>query len=151
MKTNTISDFLNAIDKTETCWIWTGNINSKGYGRMMLSGYPLTAHRISYVYHNGSIPDGMFVCHTCDNRKCVNPDHLFLGTIQDNNKDRAVKKRDADRRGELSPLSRLTANQIVVIREAITRGYRNKDIQRYFKLSSSHVSAIKYRRRWAHV
>lgn len=79
------------------CWLWTGVLHQKGYGTLSF-GPPdrrraQFAHRISYELHKGPIPDGMFVCHTCDNRRCVNPEHLWLGTVQDNQSDMSAKSR----------------------------------------------------------
>lgn len=90
----------------EGCWVWTGSADTKGYGMLGTPDYTRPrfangkpryrfdrAHRLSYQIHFGPIPDGVFVCHTCDNPSCVNPAHLFLGTILDNNRDKTAKGR----------------------------------------------------------
>lgn len=80
------------------CWPWKAGTNLNGYGQMRVGFKKIGAHRLSWEIHNGSIPHGMHVLHCCDNRLCVNPSHLFLGTHADNMRDRVAKNRSA--RGE---------------------------------------------------
>lgn len=86
------------IDPSTECWNWTLSCNNKGYGMCKVSKpfrKQVTSHRLAYMAFNGPIPGDLFVCHTCDNRKCCNPDHLFLGTVTDNWHDR-INKREAE-------------------------------------------------------
>ncbi len=90
-----IDSFWAKVTKHEVgCWDWNASKNKQGYGRMGIgAGQCINAHRVSWVIHNGDIPDGLFVCHKCDNPSCINPKHLFLGTRQDNTNDMMLKKR----------------------------------------------------------
>lgn len=85
-------DNVHRSDKGTECWEWQGNVTLNGYGEITINGI-VGAHRIAYSLIKGDIPDGMFVCHTCDNRRCANPEHLFLGTHRDNMRDMWSKGR----------------------------------------------------------
>jgi hypothetical protein len=87
--------FFQKVVKTETCWFWSGAYNSRGYGSFSYNQKRISAHKYSYQSFVGEIPDGMYVCHSCDNKKCVNPQHLWLGTPKDNTQDMIAKGRGA--------------------------------------------------------
>lgn len=76
------------------CWLWQAYKDSDGYGQLQVEGRSVGAHRVSWELTNGPIPEGIFVCHTCDVCSCVNPDHLFIGTHTDNMRDKVKKGRD---------------------------------------------------------
>lgn len=108
--------------KDSGCWIWTGGTRPNGKGVL----YPrhwnenkksIGAHRFSYIIHHGIIEDGIYVCHKCDTPLCVNPEHLFLGSHQDNMKDMTEKNRSYKGRGEKKHCSKLTNKQANEIRE----------------------------------
>jgi len=114
--------FWDKVDKSGDCWEWTG-CRVHGYGQMLIDGSGVKAHRLSWVMHNGEIPAGdhhgtMCVLHKCDNPGCVNPDHLFLGTHQDNMDDMSRKGRAnaPSLSGESNGASRLTESDVIEIR-----------------------------------
>lgn len=127
------------------CWLWTGAA-TKGYGIITHGGRITKAHRVSYELHRGPIPPGLFVCHRCDNPGCVNPDHLFLGTIADNNADKMAKGRQ--RCGEATNLAKLTAAQVLEIRAS---NLPRLKIAATFGISRSCVQQIRRRSLWKHL
>lgn len=118
--------FLKKVNKTETCWIWTSSLSGNGYGTFCTYDHGNrkkpkhhVASRLSWELFRGPIPEGFLVCHHCDNRLCVNPEHLFLGSYKDNTQDMFNKKRGYQLpalRGEDSPRAKLTMEQANEIR-----------------------------------
>lgn len=135
----------------DECWEWKGNINNHGYGRVKFDKKIYSAHRLSYKHFNGLIPEGLLVCHKCDNRKCVNPHHLFLGTIQDNAKDRNSKNRQFKPKGTKHPNCFLDPEQVIEIRSRALQGENQKELAREFGISQGHVSDIKLKKTWGHL
>jgi hypothetical protein len=126
-------------DKSGDCWVWTGPKNNKGYGHFRM-GRDTRAHRVSYVLNVGPIPDGLFVLHRCDNPSCVRPDHLFLGTHQDNMDDRTRKGRNQ---------SKLNAIEVAQIRDLVAaRVMAQGQIARAYGVSDTTVSLIKHGHKW---
>jgi hypothetical protein len=97
----------------------------------------------------GDIPDGMFVCHRCDNRHCVNPVHLFVGTPKDNSQDCAAKGRKP--KGEMSGNSKLTEGEVFFIKKAYSLGFRNSDVMFLIGISHNMATQIRNGRSWSHV
>lgn len=92
--------FWSKVTKTQDgCWLWTGSLQTQGYGNIEIKGKRLLPHRIAYILHKGEIPQGLSVCHHCDIPKCCNPEHLFLGTAADNTNDATQKGRMSYQQG----------------------------------------------------
>ena len=144
--------FWKYIKKTPICWIWTGAVNN-GYGYFTLTDprRNMLAHRFSYELHVGPIPDGMMVCHECDNPACVRPDHLFLGTSQDNTDDMISKGRQKPVRGEKSWNARLSESDIQAIRRRLASGESQVSIAGDYNVHQTHISQINLGKAWKHV
>lgn len=149
-----IARFWPKVEKTETCWNWTGSLNPKGYGQIALKNYPLLAHRVSYALHHGE-PGAMCVLHRCDNRRCVNPDHLSLGTVRDNNQDMLTKgrARGGSMPGECSHNAVLTNKLVLEIRSRFVPGRRGDGprASREYGVSVQTIHRILRRRGWVHI
>lgn len=135
------------------CWEWTGARDALGYGRLTVGGQWRTAHRWSFELANGPIPDGMFVLHRCDRPACIRPEHLRLGTPRENTQDMHAKGRAAlvGPAGERNSHSKLSAQQVIHIRERFHLGELIVHLAAEHGLSVSSVSAIVNGRSWAHV
>lgn len=145
------------------CWNWQGHISPSGYGSFRI--YPrarcaIGAHRASWLLHRGGIPEGQLVCHRCDNKKCVNPEHLFVGSYTDNMKDAAKKGRmnwshetrlkimPRLLRGEKHHQAKLSEREVLTIRGSDEKG---TDLARQYDVSNKSISRIKRGTVWRHI
>ena len=132
-----------------SCWDWTGYVGPDGYGRFCGS----LTHRVAWEYHHNSTPTlGLFVCHICDRRSCVNPYHLFLGTSADNSRDMALKGRA--RRGPGVPKGtshKLNQSDVLQIKALVRAGSSQKEVARLFRVDSAAVSRIVRGISWSHL
>lgn len=132
------------------CHEFTAQKNASGYGVISIDGKQGLAHRVSWVAHNGAIPCGLHVLHKCDNPKCVNPEHLFLGTNRDNVDDKIAKGRLPRADGEYNNRSKLNSFQVKVIRRML--GFESmtyKEISSIFGVSIQNIYQIKIGRSWS--
>lgn len=144
--------FWSKVNKTEDCWLWIGAKNNTNYGYIRVGDKMKNAHRVSWEITNGPIPKDLFVLHKCDNPSCVRPDHLFLGTHQDNMTDKKSKGRAIGRPGENHHNSKFTEKDILKIRELFDSGkMREVDLCEHYNVKQSTMSAILLKRTWKHV
>lgn len=134
------------------CWLWLGSITRLGYGMMHLKKKNRLAHRISYRFYKGPIAPGMQVQHTCDVRCCVNPDHLVLGTQLENMRASSVRKRYPNRKGSKHPLSKLSEQDVLEIRNASfeKRGDQER-LARKYGVSHSAIRLVRNFKNWTHM
>lgn len=159
--------FWSKVEFTDSCWLWTACRIPYGHGQFRVAGKNVLAHRWAYEYMVGPIPDGLRVCHDCpggDNPACVNPAHLFLGTALDNSRDMVRKGRAAtgDRhgyrlhpearvRGDAASWTKVTDAQVREIREAATRGVKQRVLAEQYGVAQCTISEIVHRRKRAGV
>jgi hypothetical protein len=137
-------DRLSRADKKTGCRIWKRKYTHNGYGELHYRDRRWPAHRLAWFAHHGPIPEGYFVCHSCDNRRCIAIDHLFLGTPQQNITDMICKGRGRWR-------SRLRPEQVVDIKSRLLRGEPPRGIARRYGVGYGTVHAIKSGKNWQHV
>lgn len=146
--------FESKIDKLShlECWIWVGRLHPTGYGVFDHGVNSVKAHRISYEIYNGPIINKLHVLHSCDNRKCVNPNHLRLGTHQENMNDKVKRNRQARLPGIMHPMVKLTEDQVREIRKLYSTGqFSQRKLGRMFSISQTQIKDIVKRKSWSHL
>jgi hypothetical protein len=148
--------FWKKVDKKsdDECWEWVGAKNKQGYGKIGYFGGFIATHRYSWLLHNGSIPDGLWVLHTCDNPPCCNPKHLFLGNHQDNMDDRQRKGRQPHtcHIGSKNPHAKLNEQKVRTLREMYASGkYTQLELSNIFGIAWKYVSEITRNNFWKNV
>lgn len=148
--------FWSKVRKVDECWVWTASASHDGYGAFGVGGRKggmVRAHRFSYSLTHGPIPDGKMVLHRCDNRRCVNPNHLFLGDAKSNGEDMA--KKDRSTHGERNPRVKLSEGEVCEMRGYYSRGRGTlKDLGLRYGVakSTAHavVSGVNWKRSYPH-
>lgn len=135
--------FWPKVQRTDGCWLWTAALFPNGYGCIADKPGPAKGtHRVAWELTNGPIPAGMFVLHRCDNRRCVRPDHLFLGTQRDNMRDRNQKQRGALPTGSAHHWAKYGDETVAQIRALAATGMTFAAISREVGVSRPHVSRL---------
>jgi hypothetical protein len=145
--TSLLRRFEAKVEKTPSCWNWLASLNTKGYGYFKTKTQK-TAHRFSYEFFVGPITDGLHVLHKCDNPRCVNPDHLYLGTNRQNMLDRVERNRNRPVTGEAHHRSKLTVAQVIAIRNDPRP---QRVIAADYGMQQPQIGAIKRRAAWTHI
>lgn len=141
----------SVIKNSEGCWGWKFKLSPNGYTKFRYGGSCTSGHRVSWMIHNGAIPPGMFVCHICDVKSCVNPEHLFIGTHNDNMRDMVKKGRGRNLAGEDNGNAILTVEKVKKIRRLLRSGVTAVRIAKDFKVCAASISNIKAGRTWKYV
>lgn len=158
--------FWARVERGPGCWLWTQFRDPEGYGRFWVVSRRrrVRAHRVAFELETGINPGDLFVCHTCDNPRCVHPDHLFMGTSEDNSRDRDSKGRQARGttsgartqphrvcRGSRNGRAKLDEAMVRALRAEIAGGMSLSEVARRFAVSVQVIWAIHHRKRWRHV
>lgn len=139
------------IKSKDECWNYKGPKLSGGYGLFILNGKRIVASRLAYELSFGRIPDGMQVCHRCDNPPCCNPHHLFIGTSKDNAIDKIKKGRGVDNKGDRHGMAKLSTSSITDIIEMKKNGITQTEISKSLSVNQSTISRIVNGLRWRHL
>lgn len=147
--------FFEKVRLGKGCWEWLAGIDTRGYGRFRLfvdGKREDSAHRAAWLMEHGPIPDGLCVLHHCDNRRCVRPSHLYLGTKKDNANDREIRGRGRQPNGEAHGKAKLTKEDVLEIRRLYQTGlYHQAVIAKRLGIAQTNVSAIVRRETWKHI
>lgn len=142
--------FYQYCDKKENgCWEWSGALTVNGYGKFWMDGKTTSAHRVSFELHKHAIPSSEMVLHTCDNPKCVNPDHLTVGTHRDNV--RHMQERGRFLTGEENSASKITAEKAKEIIQRLLNGAKVRTLAKQMNVSRGIVKGIANKVTWKHV
>jgi hypothetical protein len=133
------------------CWFWTMEMSPNGYGHAWFQGRTELAHRLSYMLAKGPIAAGLLVCHTCDNRQCVNPEHLWLGTQKENLQDAARKGRRKYCPGEKNGHAKLTEQAVLFCRMVCGGEITQTYLAKHYGVAVSAISRAISGKRWKHL
>lgn len=136
------------VDIQTGCWLWQGALDSGGYGLQSVDNRNRKAHRVSWELHRDPIPDGACCLHKCDVPRCVNPDHLFLGSKADNNADMAAKGRHGALRGEGHYRAKLTKDAVLMIR---CSPLSKRKLAKLYGVSTTAIYFARTYKSWRHV
>jgi hypothetical protein len=154
MTKTTIDRFMDKVspEPNSGCWLWTAGMSKSGYGTFAIKITKERAHRAAWSLFKGVIPAGVYVLHKCDTPLCVNPEHLFLGTAADNNRDMMSKGRHRAERGEAHHSHKLTVPQVKIIRRLISfKTLTHREIASVFSISRQQVTGINTGLYWTHI
>ena len=131
------------------CRLWDLSVDKTGYGKIKMKGKHLQAHRVAWEAYRGPIPEGKLICHKCDVPSCINPNHLYVGTFTDNNRDTIARGKGYQVRGTDHGQCKLTEEQVYEIRDLSEAGVLSqREIGTIYNISRRHIYNLKNRNRW---